>query len=447
MAVTVVLDHPRRHTGALLRRTFTEFAGGALVVLGLLATIAAIPTSLVVVGLIWVKLAGGDTETEPWPPEGLPVLPILGIWAGSTVVALVGLIGGLRMLRSERGVVLFLRRFGYDDATRIVTHAANETIGGSWRLVTLDDAEIQPIGVETGTRRLVQVTRFLWRAALAFFRIVGFRVFTTAILVLWAIVGIELLRMDNWQAFLDSGTPDRYADVFARLMSLDLPFDAIEISLLGAFAAVGIVATLSFLALMAMFAALLLALPFAGILLFASSSTDAVLAAERAKTRPVQTKAEVEYVAGLVEASRRKVFAPRLLVLRVSTGLWQQTVARLASIATVALIDVSEPTKNLLWELEVMNHQFGHRSILIGKQDRVDALVESLDQQHERGSLEHGLRLALDGHEILAYTTDRAGMRRFARALRGQLLTLAKDTTAPATEAVTTQVAGSTGAP
>lgn len=96
-----------------------------------------------------------------------------------------------------------------------------------------------------------------------------------------------------------------------------------------------------------------------------------------------------------------------------------------------------------------MNRQFGNRSILIGNQANVAALVERLEQPHDLGSLEYGLRLALDGHEILAYTADRPGMRRFARALRGQLLTLAEESSAPAGEAATasTRVAGSETAP
>lgn len=327
MAITVVLDHPHHHRRRLIMRTLAELSGGVLVVLGLLATIVAIATSFGVVGLVWGMFASVDGE--PWPPEGFPVFAVVLAWAVSVPLALAGLMGGLRILRRPRGVVLFLRRFGYDEATSAVTYATNETIGGSWRLVTLDDAEIKAVGVEAGTRRLVKVTRFLWSGALAFFRLVGFRVFTFSVLVAGVIVALEVGRMESWDAFLASGTPDRYLDVFVRLMTLDPPWGTVEASLLGAFAAAGIVAALSFLALMTMFVALLLAFPFAGVLFFLSSSTDSVLAAERAKTSTVQTKAEVGYAASVIEASRRKVFAPRLLVLRVSTGLWQQTVTRL----------------------------------------------------------------------------------------------------------------------
>jgi hypothetical protein len=228
-------------------------------------------------------------------------------------------------------------------------------------------------------------------------------------------------------------------------MTLDLPFNAVEVSLPGAFAAIGIVAAISFLVLMAVFIALLLALPFAGILFFVSSSTDAVLSAEKAKTSSIQTRDQLEDAAALVDASRRKVFAPRLLVLRVANGLWQQTVTRLASIATIALIDVSEPTENLVWELEDMKRHFGDRSILIGNHQKVTALIQRLEASHERGTLDHRLWFALDGCQVLAYTTDGRGMRRFARALRGQLLDLAEASSSPASTPARAAVSDSMG--
>jgi hypothetical protein len=48
--------------------------------------------------------------------------------------------------KGHRRSVLFLRRFGHTEATSVVTVAA-ATIGGSCRLVTLDDRTIAPIGV------------------------------------------------------------------------------------------------------------------------------------------------------------------------------------------------------------------------------------------------------------------------------------------------------------
>lgn len=59
-----------------------------------------------------------------------------------------------RLIRGARNLVLFLRRFAYSEATRVVTFAASGALGRSWRVVTLDDGAIAPVGVASGTTRL-----------------------------------------------------------------------------------------------------------------------------------------------------------------------------------------------------------------------------------------------------------------------------------------------------
>ena len=107
----------------------------------------------------------------------------------------------------------------------------------------------------------------------------------------------------------------------------------------------------------------------------------------------------------------------------------QQTVVRLGTIATAVLIDVSEPTENLLWELERMNVRIDDRCVLIGQHERVAGLATdaAATGSADPGSIEARLRALLDGRRVLAYTTDRRGMQRFARALRSELLTLSRD--------------------
>jgi uncharacterized membrane protein len=62
-----------------------------------------------------------------------------------------GLLLGGRLLHLRRRFVLFLRRFGYTEATRTVSRAAAR-IGGLWRMITLDDAQIVPIGTGAAAR-------------------------------------------------------------------------------------------------------------------------------------------------------------------------------------------------------------------------------------------------------------------------------------------------------
>ena len=109
-------------------------------------------------------------------------------------------------------------------------------------------------------------------------------------------------------------------------------------------------------------------------------------------------------------------------VLRVASSVWQQTVSRMASVASVPLIDVSEPTENVLWEIDALTARFGSRCVVIGHHDRVSRLAAPPGSGPSAGSLDERLARLLDGREVLAYTTDRRGMRRFARALRGTLL-------------------------
>jgi len=84
------------------------------------------------------------------------------------------------------------------------------------------------------------------------------------------------------------------------------------------------------------------------------------------------------------------------------------------------VVDVSEPTENVLWEIQNMLPQFGPRCVLIGHYDAVCRLATS-DPPAPRGVTAGHLASLLDGREVLAYTNDEQGMRRFARALRANL--------------------------
>src|SRR6187200_1229548 len=99
-------------------------------------------------------------------------------------------------------------------------------------------------------------------------------------------------------------------------------------------------------------AALILALPFSTVLFFLSSTADAVRDAERSKTVTATSAAEIQQAAlGIVRRSRQ-VSGPRLVVLRVASNVWQRAVREPASVCSLTLIDISEPTENVLWEFE-----------------------------------------------------------------------------------------------
>jgi hypothetical protein len=421
MTIKVVFDCARPHMQARLRQAMARFAGGALLLIGLLASVVAIPTSLVPIGIVLGWFAGEEMTF----PADMPLLEILLAWAVCAPLALAGVIFGLRLVRRGRRLVLFLRRFGYDDATRAVTYAVTRTIGASWRLVTLDDAETAPVGVPAGTRRLFGIGRTVFSAVA---RLGHMRAFAFAV---WSLVGI--LAIDLGLAALKAGSLEaipwvevieRYNPVLDAFGQGRLPWDAVGPTLPGAFAAAAIVLALLLIALLVTFVALLLAFPLGGVLAFVAASNAAVRSAEKSHSFQIGNAEQIEAAAAAIGENSRKVLAPRLTVLRVTSGVWPRAVTRLASLSSVVLIDVSEPTENVLWEIDTLAPAFGPRCVLIGHQERVawlasPAAAAPSDTYGER------LSLALSGREVLAYTTDARGLRRFARALRGRLFSIA----------------------
>jgi len=111
----IVLDHPRQHLGRRMWRRISAVAGGILVAVGLTASIPAVPASLAVVSFVigWATTEPGDADR--WPAEDVPVRQVLLAWAVVTPVAVGGLRMGLRLVRRNRTLILFLRRFGHDD--------------------------------------------------------------------------------------------------------------------------------------------------------------------------------------------------------------------------------------------------------------------------------------------------------------------------------------------
>jgi hypothetical protein len=421
MPIQVVFDCPRPHMGRRLRQAIARFAGGALLLIGLLASVVAIPTSLVPIGMVVGWFAGEEMTFA----ADMPVLEFLLAWAVCAPLALAGVIFGLRLVRGGRSLVLFLRRFGYDDATHAVTYAVTRTIGGSWRLVTLDDAETAPVGVPAGTRRLFRVGRAIFSAAIWLGHLKAFPVAVWSLIAILAIdLALAALKAGSFDAIPWVEVIDRYNPVLNAFGEGRLPWDAVAPTLPGAFAAAAIVLALLLIALLVTFVAALMAFPLGGVLAFVAASNAAVRTAEKSHSFQIRNAPHIEAAVTAIGANSRKVFAPRLTVLRVTSGVWPQAVTRLASLSSMVLIDVSEPTENVLWEIDTLAPALGPRCVLIGHHERVAWLASPAGAA---ASDTYGERLsrALEGHEVLAYTTDPKGLRRFARALRARLFNVA----------------------
>lgn len=425
MAITVVLKHPRRH---LLRRAWRQlvaFWAGMLVVVGALATCVAVSMGLaLVMSVVLGSSEDPADEGNPWLKE---MLLALGI---STPIAIVGLRVGLRLLRGERDLVLFLRRFGHSDTTKVVTFAARKTVGGSWRLVTLDDELIAPLGVGAGTRRAYGAARLVSRAWLVFLQLPEFfmkRLLPLTFGAMLAVVALELLRTaPDWSAAREDGTFAPYRDTLTSLFSADIPFDAIGLSFPGVFAIVAIIIALELAALLVLMVAVpalaVLTLVLFPVIHIIGESAAAARKADESTRQPIRVESEIQHTAQAVVQRSRSVFAPKLVVLRVATPVWRQTVEGFAAVCSAPLIDLSDVSENVLWEIEEMIRRFGPRCLLVGRHDLVAWLADSpaagLEPKDER------LVRLLDGYEVLAYTTDWRGIRRFARSLRSKLLTV-----------------------
>ena len=169
------------------------------------------------------------------------------------------------------------------------------------------------------------------------------------------------------------------------------------------------------------FVTLLTSIPLFGFVILATSSAEAVRKAEQEKTATISQPHDIARVAAELSRRGSQTFAPRLIVVRVATSIWQQAVGGLARMASATIIDISEPTDNLAWEIQELDRlDIEDRCIFIVDHARI-AENPTLGADAGFQSL---MAKAVGDREVLAYTTDRAGMRRFARALHGRLLDL-----------------------
>jgi hypothetical protein len=412
----IILDQPESGSSDTVKQTLGRTLGRLLIAIALLATTVAVPATIMVV-LTWI---GGSSPATPQQSQwDVSTTPLVLSWAISMAIVAVALKSGLWLVRRDRGMALFLRRFRYDDATRAISFAVNTNIGSRWRLVTLDDAAIAPIGPSAAARRLFSVGSVAWKRFSSLVMMLGVRLFPAIVIVAWLVVALEVFTAPSWRDFLDNGTAERYARVLVAVVDGRPPITDIAPTLLGIFALLVTIGAGAFVIMSVTGVAALFAVPLAGVIAFLSSSARALDAAERAKTIDVRDVVELDCVANDITTGQRKVLLPRLTVLRVSSAIWQLAVQRIAASARLVVIDVSEATENVLWEVTELQRAFGARCVLIGQHDRLRQLAAV--QHRADGSLHERFLRVLNGRTILAYTTDARGIERFARALSVRL--------------------------
>lgn len=419
MSIHVVFDYPGRQTSNAIGRWLARIVGSILMLIGLLATVVLIPTGFVAVGDVLATF-----NHEQVFSTGFPLREIEAAFAASTLTAILGIKYGRRLVRGHRSSVLFLRRFGFDGSMRVVTYAVASSIGVNWRLVTLDDEEIAPVGVDTTSRvvfgvgeRLAALAKFTGKAVM-----VGFQ---WTISAMWGVVAIQaalIAYTGNWRRALTDGTIEPYVRIFASVMERRIPWNYFDFTLPGAFAILATGAAFLFVGLIAVFVTLLASLPLIGVVVFASSSAEALNKAEAAKTARITGPSDIHNAVTDISHRGHETFAPRLVVLRVASAIWQPTVSALASAASATIIDISELTENLAWELGELGRLGGlDRSIFIAESDRIAPWIDGKSDERDH-PLQPRIAAVIGDRPVLAYTTDRRGMRRFARALYGMLL-------------------------
>jgi hypothetical protein len=419
MAVRIVFDCPHPYVAPRLLEACAAAFGVVLAVIGTIAWLLVIPLSLLVIA--WLQ--GEDLTLDLNGGRAITAETILAAWAVVAACLVLRFRGrGLRLVRGARTSVLFLRRFGYSDATRAVTFAVTRTIGRTWRLVTLDDNQTAPVGIPSGTKWFFTISHGLMRVLLAPFQI--FRFYPVALALVIAVIAIDVGRTALWPSpgVSIERVATRYFEIFEVLLSRHFPIDALQPNLPGVFALFLIVMGWPLVVLPTIALALppwawLVVLAF---FVYIAFSIDTVRAADKARTRDVRHAADIFHAThGVTEASR-KLLAPRLFVLRVDSSIWHETVSRFARQTSVALIDISDPSPHLLWEVEELTLRTKTPCVFIGEYERVAPLGDDQVRSDAEASFPQ-LALLLGQQEVLAYTTDREGQRRFARALRGKL--------------------------
>lgn len=379
MTVRIAVDQPRAPLLGRLRRDALWLAGVALVLIGLVAVV--FPMLFMIIAIMSLVVPPHDFILRSLDVKALfqVVIP--------TIVAIVCLKFGVRLARGRRRLVVFLRRFGLTETTRVVSYAVATAMGGRWRLVTLDDAETDPVGVQRRSR---------WIAIVAI------------------LVGLVLMAMALRYIF--GGGFDATVRHMLEDMLKEKPGETFP-QLLGRF--IGSVAV-AFVA--GFFVVILVAIgaTAAGVATaFSWVSYASIRKAEHAKAMTVQSAAAIEPAVAEIVRRTHGIFAPRLIVVKVANRVWQKLVIRLVDSASAVVVDVSEPTENLLWEIEALRREHGLKWLPIGEDDRVDALIKG---GRRATGLERRFLQLLDGEEVLAYASDRrADMKRFSRQLYSRL--------------------------
>lgn len=367
-------------------RGFTTLAGFLLTTAGIITGSSV----LFIVLIIVLTLIKGSNPSNIFKDAGL-------FFIIAAITSAACLFFGRKLMRGKRRLVLFLRRFGFHQASQALTFAVSSAFGRRWRLVTLDDAEIAPMGVPPGKRRLAQIGRWLFLGVLL-------------IAVLYALVwffGGEPKQIIN----------ELFDNMFNKAKDRgDNPFSAF----IGAFFGT-LVAGLVILAFIFSFLLIGVSLS-ASAALFSWNTWRQVRKAERSKALSIVEENRIAAILTEVINRTKRIFAARLTVLRVSGKFWQEVVRRLVMSADAIVVDISEPSDNLLWEIATLEENDGVTAVYVGQLHKVKELITDQSLGDGPDHVMKQLKELLKDKEVLVYESEPKGaMRKFAGNLAAYL--------------------------
>ena len=292
---TVVDRVPARRSVVLGAATALRLLVGNVLVVA--SMVAFAPAMLVIAALVIAVMSGSSPDFTAIDASTVAFV------GGGLALSIVFWLAGSRLVRGRRQLVVFLRRFGFTPATKALSFTVGGSVGRGWRLVTLDDHQVAPVGVRTRTRWLI---RLVWLVLVVGVALLG-----------W--VAVEQLSGDSISRIADQAFDDSVAQARADGRST---FEAT----VGALFATVIV---TMVMVVVLFLVLVVPLALGGAsALFVSVGARGIRRAEQGKAVVFNDRSTVDDRARMIRRRSRKVSAPRMVVTRVDSSIWQLVVTR-----------------------------------------------------------------------------------------------------------------------
>jgi hypothetical protein len=388
MGVTLVTEVPGSGWPNRLVTILAHTSAGILIVLSFVASISL---CLVIPAVI------------PWSHryiEWLPAVVLTHLWY-SALVALVILAASaltVPLARSSRREVLFLRRFGDAETARAVTDAL-PAVGRLWRLVALDDRTLKPVSADHAFRWTAWLELLLplwWSIAGGLFVLAQATGYSTAALVAFTLIRGKGTDQQVWEGVV-------YGQGLLPTVSRG-----------------GLVVTVFLLvAAFVFFVLRWTTLPVFAVTFSLGTTDDA----DESARGSIRFQDDIFRTQKDLRRNAKRTVAARIAVITVSDDLWRESVARLADDAAVVLVDVSQPTKHVIWEVEYLLDA-DIPCVFVGAASRLSYLTD----HSFSGELGAILRDRLDGQTVISYVPSgqKSAHRAFAGALRASFERLGK---------------------